>query len=85
VAVLSNNDGCIIARSEELKAPGPGGEDPDRESPDGAEPVPMGAPYFKWKEDLEKRGTAVLSSNYALYGDMSSRVASILRDEALEL
>jgi DNA polymerase V len=80
VAVLSNNDGCIIARSEELKAPGPGGE-----GPGGAEPVPMGAPYFKWKEDLEKRGAAVLSSNYALYGDMSSRVASILREEALEL
>ena len=39
VAVLSNNDGCIIARSEELKASGSGGED-----------VPMGAPFFKWEE-----------------------------------
>ena len=51
VAVLSNNDGCIIARSEELKQAG----------------VPMGAPLFKWKEELGELGTEVLSSNYALY------------------
>jgi DNA polymerase V len=69
VAVLSNNDGCIIARSEELKAEG----------------VPMGAPYFEWAEDLDAMGATVLSSNYALYGDMSSRVATILESEALEL
>jgi len=69
VAVLSNNDGCIIARSEELKAKG----------------IPMGAPYFKWQDTLEALNAAVLSSNYALYGDMSSRVASILETEALEL
>ncbi len=69
VGVLSNNDGCIIARSEELKAEG----------------VPMGAPYFKWEEKLREMGAAILSSNYALYGDMSQRVASILETEALEL
>lgn len=69
VGVLSNNDGCIIARSEELKAEG----------------VPMGAPYFKWEERLEEMGAAVLSSNYALYGDMSRRAVSILEAEALEI
>ena len=74
VCVLSNNDGCVIARSEELKASG--------SDEDG---IPMGAPYFKWKEELEEMDTAVLSSNYTLYGDMSSRVASVLSEEALEL
>ena len=74
VAVLSNNDGCIIARSEELKVPS-----------DGREGVPMGAPYFKWEEALQERGAAVLSSNYALYGDMSRRVTQVLEKEALEL
>ena len=69
VAVLSNNDGCIIARSEELKQAG----------------VPMGAPLFKWKEELGELGTEVLSSNYTLYGDMSRRVHSILEEDALEL
>ncbi len=69
VAVLSNNDGCIIARSEAVKEAG----------------VPMGAPHFKWREELEEMGAAVLSSNYTLYGDMSRRVASILEEEALEL
>jgi len=69
VAVLSNNDGCIIARSETLKAEG----------------VPMGAPLFKWKEKLGELGAEVLSSNYTLYGDMSRRVHSILEEDALEL
>ncbi len=69
VAVLSNNDGCIIARSEELKDAG----------------VPMGAPVFKWEEELKKMEAAVLSSNYTLYGDMSRRVHSILEEDALEL
>ena len=67
LAVLSNNDGCVIARSEEVKAAG----------------VPMGAPYFKWDETLDEIGAEVRSSNYALYGDMSSRVASILEQDAL--
>jgi len=57
VAVLSNNDGCVIARSEEVKQAG----------------VPMGAPVFKWRETLDKIGAEVLSSNYTLYGDMSRR------------
>jgi DNA polymerase V len=69
VAVLSNNDGCVIARSEEVKAAG----------------IPMGAPVFKWREDLQEIGAAVLSSNYTLYGDMSRRVQQILQTEALAL
>ena len=62
VVILSNNDGCIIARSNEAKALG----------------IPMGAPAFKWKEVLEKNKVHVYSSNYALYGDLSSRVMNIL-------
>jgi DNA polymerase V len=50
-----------------------------------AEGIPMGAPYFKWREELEEMNAAVLSSNYTLYGDMSRRVASILEEEALEI
>lgn len=69
VAVLSKNDGCIIARSEEVKAAG----------------IPMGAPVFKWREELEELDAAVLSSNYTLYGDLSRRVVSILEEEALEV
>jgi DNA polymerase V len=62
LGVLSNNDGCIIARSNELKEAG----------------IPMGAPYFKHKEQLQKLGAVIVSSNYALYGDMSHRVMSTL-------
>ena len=62
IVVLSNNDGCIIARSDEAKSLG----------------VPMGAPEFKWKDFFKKQGIHVFSSNYALYGDMSSRVMSVL-------
>lgn len=62
VVVLSNNDGCIVARSSEIK-------DLD---------IPMGAPYFEWRERLERHGAVVLSSNYALYGDLSQRVMSVL-------
>lgn len=64
VAVLSNNDGCIIARSAEVKALG----------------VPMGAPLFKWRKQLEEEGVAVFSANFSLYGDLSERVMSVLRD-----
>ena len=60
--VLSNNDGYIIARSEEAKTAG----------------VRMGAPYHEEKEHLARMSGAVLSSNYALYGDMSARVMSLL-------
>jgi len=69
VAVLSNNDGCVIARSEEVKQAG----------------VPMGAPVFKWRKKLDEIGAEVLSSNYTLYGDMSRRVHSLIEEEALAL
>ena len=62
VAVLSNNDGCIIARSQEVKDLG----------------VPMGAPFFKHKRALAEAGVRVFSSNYTLYGDMSRRVMACL-------
>ena len=65
VVVLSNNDGCIISRSEEAKALG----------------IPMGAPLHEQQEVIRKHGVQVFSSNYTLYGDMSARVMSILRDE----
>ena len=64
VVVLSNNDGCAVARSNEVKALGVG----------------MGAPWFKMKELAKQHGIIALSSNYALYADMSNRVMSILRD-----
>ena len=63
IAVLSNNDGCVIARSNEAKALG----------------IPMGAPYFEYKRFFEKHNVVVKSSNYALYADMSNRVMAILR------
>ncbi|WP_348823714.1 Y-family DNA polymerase [Flavobacterium aestuarii] len=62
VAVLSNNDGCVISRSNEAKEAG----------------VPMGAPAFKIKELVKEKNVQLFSSNYALYGDLSSRVMSIL-------
>ena len=62
IVVLSNNDGCIIARSNEAKALG----------------IPMGAPAFELKKLFEEHKIYVYSSNYALYGDMSSRVMNIL-------
>ena len=62
VVVLSNNDGCVIARSNEAKTFG----------------IPMGAPAFKFKEVFEKQNIHVFSSNYALYGDMSNRVMNLL-------
>ncbi|EME67885.1 DNA repair nucleotidyltransferase/DNA polymerase [Paramagnetospirillum caucaseum] len=62
VVVLSNNDGCAVARSAEAKTLG----------------VPMGEPAFKLRDLAEKQGLIMLSSNYALYGDMSERVMSVL-------
>jgi DNA polymerase V len=62
VVVLSNNDGCVIARSHEAKLLR----------------VPMGVPYFKIEHYAKQEGIAVFSSNYALYGDMSQRVMQIL-------
>ena len=62
VVVLSNNDGCIIARSNEAKALGIG----------------MGTPYFKQEPLIRKNKVAVFSSNYPLYGDISQRVMDVL-------
>ena len=69
VGVLSNNDGCIISRSQELKDAG----------------IPMGAPYFKIQKDLKQLGAIVVSSNYELYGDMSARVMNTLAARAPEI
>jgi DNA polymerase V len=62
VVVLSNNDGCVVARSAEVKALG----------------VKMGAPWFQLKDLARKHGILALSSNYALYADMSSRMMNVL-------
>ena len=62
VVVLSNNDGCAISRSNEAKALG----------------IPMGAPAFKFQNIFKEHNVEVFSSNFPLYGDMSSRVMSIL-------
>ena len=69
VVVLSNNDGCVIARSNEVKAIG----------------IEMGTPYFKLRELILKHNIAVRSSNYTLYGDMSQRVHSTLEQFAPEV
>ncbi|MBA3006487.1 MAG: Y-family DNA polymerase [Proteobacteria bacterium] len=63
VVVLTNNDGCIVARSNEAKALG----------------IPMGEPFFKVKHVIAKHKVHVFSSNYALYGDLSHRVMDVLR------
>lgn len=64
VVVLSNNDGCIVSRTDEAKALGIG----------------MAGPYYQNKEVIEKNGVAVFSSNYNLYGDLSMRVMDTLRE-----
>ncbi len=63
IIVLSNNDGCVVSRSDEAKALG----------------IPMGAPAFKYKTVFKEQQVQVFSSNYSLYGDMSSRVMEVLR------
>ncbi|MGB4467926.1 MAG: Y-family DNA polymerase [Azovibrio sp.] len=63
VVVLSNNDGCVVARSAEAKELG----------------IAMGAPWFKIRAEAERAGVRALSSNYALYADLSNRVVEILR------
>ncbi|HGM5489299.1 TPA: translesion error-prone DNA polymerase V subunit UmuC [Serratia fonticola] len=67
--VLSNNDGCVVARSKEAKAMG----------------LKMGVPYFKIKQDFERAGGVAFSSNYELYADMSQRVMFILEEMAPRL
>ena len=64
VVVLSNNDGCVISRSDEAKTLG----------------IPMGVPEFKIRTEIKQHQIAVFSSNYALYGDLSKRVMEILSD-----
>lgn len=63
IVILSNNDGCIVARSNEAKALG----------------IPMGVPLFEQKAVIKKHDVAVFSSNYQLYGDMSQRVMNSIR------
>lgn len=69
IVVLSNNDGCVIARSNEAKAVG----------------VPMGAPAFEYENLFKQHHVQVFSANFALYGDMSNRVMTILSDFSPEI
>ena len=62
IVILSNNDGCVISRSNEAKSLN----------------IPMGAPAFKYKKKFEEHNVHVFSSNFPLYGDMSNRVMNIL-------
>ncbi|MCC3704458.1 translesion error-prone DNA polymerase V subunit UmuC [Rouxiella badensis] len=64
IVVLSNNDGCVIARNKEAKVAG----------------IQMGAPFFKVRQACEQHKVAIFSSNYALYGDMSYRVMTLLEE-----
>ncbi len=64
IVILSNNDGCVIARSNEAKAVG----------------IPMGAPAYQYEKTFQEKGVQVFSANFVLYGDMSNRVMSILSD-----
>ncbi|MBO0800125.1 MAG: Y-family DNA polymerase, partial [Blastocatellia bacterium] len=69
VIVLSNNDGCIVSRSNEAKALG----------------IRMGAPVFQAEEIIRQHGVFVFSSNYELYGDLSSRMMDLLEDSSPEI
>lgn len=69
VVVLSNNDGCVVARSNESKAMG----------------IKMGTPYFKVKDLVDAGKLVVRSSNYTLYGDLSGRIMSILSSASPKL
>ena len=69
IVVLSNNDGCVIARSNEAKALG----------------IPMGAPVFKNRKLIEVESVHVFSTNLALYGDISNRVMNILREYSKDI
>src|SRR6478609_6110658 len=64
VIVLSNNDGCAVARSDEAKALG----------------IAMGTPAFMIRDLIRKHDVKVFSSNYTLYGDMSARVMQVIRE-----
>ncbi len=69
VMVLSNNDACVIARSQEVKDLG----------------IPMGIPAFKCESLIRRHNIRVLSSNFELYGDMSARVMSVLEEHVPEI
>lgn len=69
VVVLSNNDGCVVARSREVKAMG----------------IPEGLPYYRLRQQYPAAGIVAFSSNYALYGDLSARVLAVLADEVPEV
>ncbi len=69
IVVLSNNDGCVIARSNEAKILG----------------IPMGAPAFKFKNVFKENKISVFSTNFVLYGDMSKRVMDILASFVTEI
>lgn len=69
VVVLSSNDGCVIARSNEAKALD----------------IPMGAPFFKFEHFFQQHNVQVLSSNFALYSDISSRIMYILHEYATDV
>lgn len=69
IVVYSNNDGCVISRSNEAKALG----------------VPMGAAAYQWEKFFEQNSIEVFSANFALYGDMSQRVMTILNDFSPEM
>jgi DNA polymerase V len=69
VVVLSNNDGCVIARCNKAKAIG----------------IPMGAPAFEFEKTFQQHDVQVFSANFALYGDMSQRVMNILSDFSPEM
>ena len=66
VVVLSNNDGCVVARSNEAKAMG----------------IKAGTPYFQLAEQFPNQKIAVFSSNYELYGELTGRVVSIIRQDS---
>ncbi|WP_028952224.1 Y-family DNA polymerase [Synechococcus sp. CC9616] len=69
VVVLSNNDGCIVARSAEARALG----------------IAMGTPYFKARRELQRQNVVVRSSNYALYADMSQRMMAVFEAHCEDL
>src|SRR5690606_31361189 len=69
IVVLSNNDGCVIARSNEAKDLG----------------IPMGALAFEYQELFDKQNVLVFSANFPLYGDMSNRVMTILSEYSPEI
>ena len=69
VVVLSNGDGCVVARSDEAKAIG----------------IPMGTPFFQIRHLVKHENVQVFSSNYALYGDLSRRIVSLIRTQVAEV